>query len=168
MRTYLLLLHKLGVRAVIDDVLAKDGSSQDGVDLLGVDVADLAVEDKIVAGGADADGGLAAEQDKGKNIAVLFAVLAEETRGVHAVSDGAADDGEPVEDDGGFMGILEEGLIEDVEEDDENDGADEADADLGAEAELCVLLDQRHQEVLEGAHCSLGESRARRGMKRGT
>jgi len=59
------------VGAVVDDVLAKDGGGQDGVDVLSADVANLAIEDELVAVGADTDGGLAAEEDKGEDIAVL-------------------------------------------------------------------------------------------------
>jgi hypothetical protein len=69
--THLLLLHQFGVRAVVNDVLAEDRGGEDGVDLLGADVSDLAVQDELVALGADINGGLAAQQDEGEDIAVL-------------------------------------------------------------------------------------------------
>ena len=70
-RTDLLLLHELRVGAVIDNIPTKDRSGENSVDLLGVDVAKLAVEDKLVALGSHVDGGLLAEQDEGKDVAVL-------------------------------------------------------------------------------------------------
>ena len=69
--THLLLLHKLRVGAVVDNILAKHGGGEDGVNLLGVDVADLAVQDKVVALGADIARGLLAEEDKGEAVAIL-------------------------------------------------------------------------------------------------
>ena len=38
---YLLLLHELGVGAVVDDILAEDGGGERVVDLLSVDVLSL-------------------------------------------------------------------------------------------------------------------------------
>lgn len=70
---YLLLLHQLGVRAVVDDVLAKHRGSQNVVNLLGVDVLELAIEDEVIAGQAYCDGRLLSEEDKGEYIAVLIA-----------------------------------------------------------------------------------------------
>jgi hypothetical protein len=55
---HLLLLHELRVGAVVDDILAKDRCAEWGVDLLGVDVLDLSVEDEVVASGIEADGHL--------------------------------------------------------------------------------------------------------------
>jgi hypothetical protein len=68
---HLLLLHELRVGAVVDDILAKDRCAERGVDLLGVDVLDLSVEDEIVAGGIEADSHLTTEEDEGKDIAIL-------------------------------------------------------------------------------------------------
>jgi hypothetical protein len=68
---HLLLLHELRVRAVVDDILAENGRGEHRVDFLGVDVADLAVQDKVVAPGADVDGRLLAEEDEGEALAVL-------------------------------------------------------------------------------------------------
>lgn len=72
----LLLLHELGVGAVVDDVPAKDGGREDSVDLLGVDVLELAVEDEVVTGRANCDGGLFSEENKGENVTVLQNALA--------------------------------------------------------------------------------------------
>ncbi len=69
--THPLLLHELGVGAVVDNILSEDGSGQDGIDLLGVDVAQFSVQDEVVALAADADGGLLAEKDEGEDIAML-------------------------------------------------------------------------------------------------
>jgi hypothetical protein len=72
--TNLLLLHELRVRAVIDNILAEDGGGEDGVDFFGANVADLAVQDELVALGSDVDGRLLAEQDEGEALAVLSRV----------------------------------------------------------------------------------------------
>lgn len=132
---YLLLLHELGVGAIIDNIAAKDGSSQDSIDFFGVDVLKLAVEDKVVASRPNSNGGALSEEDKGENVAMLyillviesrdkyyrrniylFAVLGEESRRIHAISDGAADEREPVENQRRFIGVLEENLASDIEE----------------------------------------------------
>lgn len=68
---YLLLLHELRVGAVIDDVTAKNGCGQDGVDLLCVHVAQLAVQDEIVALGTETDSHFLSKEDKGENVAML-------------------------------------------------------------------------------------------------
>ncbi len=115
------MLHELRVGAIINDILSEHRGGKDGVNLLGVDVTKLAIQDEVVALGSDVDGRLLAKQDEGENIAVLqrwvnghsqwaedertrephlCPVLLEEARGVHAIGDGAADDGEPVEDKG--------------------------------------------------------------------
>jgi hypothetical protein len=69
--TNLLLLHELRIGAVVDNILAENGSRKNGVDIFGAHVADLAVQDEVVALGADVDGGLLAEQNEGEAVAVL-------------------------------------------------------------------------------------------------
>ena len=73
---HLLLLHQLGVGAVVYNILAKDRSGEGAVDLLGVDILDLSVEDKVVACGVEANGHLTAEEDEGEDIAILPPVSA--------------------------------------------------------------------------------------------
>lgn len=72
MYAHLLLLHQLGVGAVVDDILAKDRSRERAVDLLGVDVLELAVEDEVVALGVETDSHLATEENECEHIAILF------------------------------------------------------------------------------------------------
>ena len=50
-------------------------------------------------------------------IAHLLAVLIEETRGVHAIRNGAADDGKPVENQRRLVGVPKQHLLQDVDED---------------------------------------------------
>ena len=45
----LLLLHQFGVRAIIDHILSKDRCSQDSINLLRVDILQLAIENEVVA-----------------------------------------------------------------------------------------------------------------------
>ena len=68
---YLLLLHQLGVGAVVDNISAKDRRGQDGVNLLSIDVLELAIENEIVAGRSHCDSGLLSEENKGEYIAML-------------------------------------------------------------------------------------------------
>jgi hypothetical protein len=58
---YLLLFHQLRIRAVVDNILAKDGGGKGTVDLLGVNMAELAIEDELVALCANIDCGFLAE-----------------------------------------------------------------------------------------------------------
>lgn len=69
---YLLLLHQLSIGAIVDDIATKDRGSQNSIDFLGVDVLELAVEDKVVSSRANGDGGPLAKQNKGENIAKLY------------------------------------------------------------------------------------------------
>lgn len=71
---HLLLLHELGVGAVVDNILTKDRSGKNSVNFLGADVFELAVENEVVSGRAYSDSGLAAEEDKGEDITVLVNV----------------------------------------------------------------------------------------------
>lgn len=67
----LFLLHELGVGAVIDNIASEDGSGQNSVDLFGIDVLELAVENEVVSGRANSDSRLLAEEDKGEDITML-------------------------------------------------------------------------------------------------
>ena len=79
-------------------------------------------------------------------------VLHEEGGRVHAIGDGASDDGEPREDDRGLIGIREEDLLGDVPEDGKENERDDGGADLDGEAEGLELLDQRPCDVLDETH----------------
>ena len=48
--THLLLLHELRIRAIVNNISTKDWGSQDSVDLLGIDILELSVEDEVVTG----------------------------------------------------------------------------------------------------------------------
>lgn len=73
---YLLLLHELRVGAVVHDIASKHRRSQNSVDLLGVDVLELAIEDKVVSVGTNSDSGLLSKQNEGEDISVLKTMLA--------------------------------------------------------------------------------------------
>lgn len=125
MHANLLLLHQLGVGAVVDNILAEDRSSERAVDLLGVDVLELSIEDEVVALGVEADSHLATEENKGKDVAILFAsqriesiatrhatylllLGEEEFVRVDAICDCAANHREPVEDNRRLIRVLEQ------------------------------------------------------------
>jgi hypothetical protein len=118
---HLLLLHELGVRAVVNDILAKDRCGKRVVDFLGVDVLQLAIENEVIAFGAQADGGLLAQQNESEDITVLLAAGKEEGIGVHAIGDGVANPWQEVKDERRLVGVAEEDLLGDVQEDDEDE-----------------------------------------------
>jgi hypothetical protein len=72
----------------------------------------------------------------------LLAVLLEELGRVHAVGDGASNEGEPVEDHGRLVGVLEEDLVGDIENDGQENEAGEGDGDLNTDALGQELLDK--------------------------
>lgn len=93
----------------------------------------------------------------------LVAVLLEEPGGVHAISDGAADEGEPVEDHWGLIGVLEEDLAEHVEDHGQEDHPSEHDGHLHTEAESQEVLGQRMgRHLLEKTHDFLLQNGIRR------
>lgn len=69
--TYLLLLHELGIGAIIHNIATKNGCRKRRVDLLGANVSKLAVENEFIAFGAQEDGGLFAQENESEDIAVL-------------------------------------------------------------------------------------------------
>jgi len=68
---HLLLLHELPVWAVVHDVMTKDGGGERSVNLLGVHILELAVQDEIIALCSEKDGGFLAQEDEGEDIPVL-------------------------------------------------------------------------------------------------
>ena len=59
--TDLLLLHQFCVRTIVHNIFAKDGRGEWLVDLLGIEVGDLAVEDEFVSLDAQEYGRLLAQ-----------------------------------------------------------------------------------------------------------
>lgn len=86
-------------------------------------------------------------------IAYLLAVLLEERGRIHAVGNGAAKEGNPVEDHGRLVGLLEENLVGDIEDNREDDEDSKANHDLETSALAAELLDKRMAcGVLEKTH----------------
>lgn len=69
--TNLLLLHELGVRTVIHNIATKDRCRKRRIDLLSANVSKLAVKNKVIAFGAQVNGGLFAQENESEDIAVL-------------------------------------------------------------------------------------------------
>jgi len=155
---HLLLLHELGVGAVVDNILAKDGCGERVVDLLSVDILQLAIENEIIALGAQADSGLLAQEDESENITVLLAAGKEEGVGVHAVGDGVADPWQEVEDERRLIGVAEEDLLEDIQEDNEGEQTAGGGEDDEPGGRVVEERSQRANETLEEAHCGGGGS----------
>jgi hypothetical protein len=71
----LLLFHQLGVGAVVYDIFAKHGCGKRAIDVLGIDVAQLPVQDEFVSFRANIDSRLLAEEYKCKTIAMLLSLV---------------------------------------------------------------------------------------------
>lgn len=74
--SYFLLLHQFGIRTIIHHPGAKNGSGKRTVNFLGIGIFQFAIQDELVALGAQEDGGFLAQENKGKDIAVLRLPLA--------------------------------------------------------------------------------------------
>ena len=57
-----------------------------------------------------------------------------------------------MEDDGRLIGVLEEDLLEDVEDDRDDEERTDGDTDLRREAKLRELVGQRPGEIMEETH----------------
>lgn len=100
---------------------AEDRGREPGVDLLCVDILQLAVQNELIALGSQADCDCFAEQFEGKDISIFMITGEEELEGVHAICDGGADEGHEMENFGRSMSIVEEHLPYDVQNDGEGD-----------------------------------------------
>lgn len=71
MKPCLLLLDKLGRRAIKHDIRPKNRRGQWRVHILGGQIELFSIQDKVVSVGPKTDGRRLAEQDEGEDIAVL-------------------------------------------------------------------------------------------------
>ncbi len=69
----------LVVRAIVHDIFAEHWCGKDGIDLFGIDVPDLAIQNEVVALGSEVDSGLLSEKDEGEAVAMLWARICEPT-----------------------------------------------------------------------------------------
>ena len=67
----LFLFHKLGVGTIVDHIRPENRSRQWTIDLFRINVLYFAIENKLVPLSPEVDGGFLAQQDEGKDIAVL-------------------------------------------------------------------------------------------------
>ena len=67
----LLLFHELGVWAIVYDIGAENGGRQGAVDLFGVEILVLSVEDEFVAVEAKVASDFLPEKNKRENVTVL-------------------------------------------------------------------------------------------------
>jgi hypothetical protein len=70
--SYLLLFHQLRVRTIVDNIVAKNGGGEWRVNLLGANIAQFSVQNEVVTLGTQVDSGLLAQEDKCKDIAILW------------------------------------------------------------------------------------------------
>jgi len=160
-RSHPFLVHKPLIRAVIDDALAKHGRRQLAVDLLGVQVGMLAVQDEVVPLWAQKHGRRLSQHDKGEAVSMLFSAISEELVRVDAVLNRAPDPREDVEHDRGALTIGEEELLYDIV--DSGNEADETKRQRDGNGcwELQRRLeDGRHRED-DGMKCRMRPSRCR-------
>lgn len=174
---HLLLLHELGVGAVIDNILAENWGGQGRINLLCVDILDLAVEDKVVALGIEAYCHFTAEENECENVAILHAsVLAssaspiataylllvgeKELVGIDAIGDCAANDREEVKDYGWLVGILEQQLVQYIQDDSEGEKGGETGDNQDGERGIGGKGTQWAGDISENTH--VGRHRHRR------
>lgn len=72
---YLLLLHELGVGAVVYNIRPEDGRGQFAIDLFGIDVFQFSVENELIAIRSEIDGSLLAQENKSEDVTVLAPAL---------------------------------------------------------------------------------------------
>lgn len=121
------------VGAIVDNTLAKDWGGEGLIGLLGRDISELGVEDKVVALGAETDSELAADHGVGEDVAVLFPVLGVELEGVDTELDGGSEVGDPV-------GNLGRGILVDVDTlGDLGQDEDDGDTDGEGREDLCQV-----------------------------
>lgn len=66
-----LLFHELRVRTVVDDIAAKYGDRERAINLLGVDVLKLSVENEFVAIEPEIAGDFPAKECEGEDVTIL-------------------------------------------------------------------------------------------------
>lgn len=82
--SYLFLLHQFRIRTVIHNTSTKDRCCKWVVDLLGVDIFELAVQNKFIPFRPQTHCRLLAKQDEGKYIAVLNQEISQRSRNPNA------------------------------------------------------------------------------------
>lgn len=70
--TYLFLLHELGIGAIIYYMTSKDRCCKRRIHLFSANVSEFAIENEIVARGAQIDSCFLAKEDKSEDIAILL------------------------------------------------------------------------------------------------
>ena len=68
---YLLLLHKLSIWHVVDDILSENWGRQDRVDFLSIDVFDLSIQDELIAFRSKIDSYFSAQEYECIDITIL-------------------------------------------------------------------------------------------------
>jgi hypothetical protein len=125
-------------------VTSKYRGCQGRIDFLGAHIFELSVKDKVIALGTEIDGSLFSQKNERENISILnigatavrdracqsnggitylCAAVEKEFVGVNPVANGASNKWEPVEDDRRLIGIFEEDLSQNVQNNgNNNDG----------------------------------------------
>lgn len=146
---YLFLLHQFRVGTIIHHAGPEHRCRQRAVDLLGIDVAQFAIEYELVPPRPQTDRRSLPQQDKRKNVAILLTLavirfsigrhqdlaLAVEEKDVriNAVCNGAAKVWYPVEHQRRLIWVLENELAEDIDDNGEHNEGDEDSANDGAD-----------------------------------
>lgn len=83
----------------------------------------------------------------------LFTVLLEEAGRIHAICNGASNEGDVVKDHGRLIGVREEQLVDNVENDGQCDEGTEQNRDLDPQSQSLELESERvAREFLKNAH----------------
>lgn len=91
-----------------------------------------------------------------REFAHLFAGIEEELVRVNTITDGAANEGEPVENDGGLVGVLEQELAQDIDHDGQGNERQCADRDEGVDGLRRAVLAELVEETVEETHGGRG------------
>lgn len=151
--SHLLLLHQLRVRTIVHHILSKHRRGERAIDLFRIHVLQFSVQNEIIALRSQNHRSRLSEQDEGEDISVLFATREEECVGVNAVADGAADDGDPMEDKRRLVGIAaNEELRRDVQQDGEGDESAKCEAGEFPGGEVAEVGVEGESDILEEPH----------------
>jgi hypothetical protein len=71
---HLLLLHELRVWAIVDHIATENRCREIAVDLLGVHILELAIENELVACCAEIYGRLLPKENEGEDVAILLRI----------------------------------------------------------------------------------------------
>jgi hypothetical protein len=114
MATYTFLVHQPLIRAIVHHSLSKYRGRELAIDLFGVQVGVLAIENEIISSLAEEYSCWFPEENEGETVPVLGSAFEEEFVRINAVLNSAADEWDKVKHQRGLTGIWEAQLPNDI------------------------------------------------------